>query len=125
MAKRRSIAGEVVPRRQTRPSRARKPANRPPTFPIGGPVYNEAQTLPLFTERVTQVMEQLKQPWELLLVDDGSTDGSTEQIRQLAQSDSRVRPVIFARNFGHQLAVTAGLDYSRGPAGILMDPDLQ
>ena len=125
MAKRRSIAGEVVPRRQTRPSRARKPANQPPTFTIVGPVYNEAQTLPLFVERVTQVMEQLKQPWELLLVDDGSTDGSTEQIRQLAQSDPRVRPVVFARNFGHQLAVTAGLDHSRGQAVIIMDTDLQ
>ena len=121
MAKRRSIAGVV-----TRPaSRARKPANQPPTFTIVGPVYNEAQTLPLFAERVKQVMEQLKQPWELLLVDDGSTDGSTEQIRQLAQSDSRVRPVIFARNFGHQLAVTAGLDHSRGQAVIIMDTDLQ
>ena len=125
MAKRRSIAGEVVPRRQTRPSRARKPANQPPTFTIVGPVYNEAQTLPLFVERVTQVMEQLKQPWELLLVDDGSTDGSTEQIRQLAQSDPRVQPVVFARNFGHQLAVTAGLDHSRGQAVIIMDTDLQ
>jgi hypothetical protein len=125
MDKRRSIAGEVVTPRQTRPSRARKPANQPPTFTIVGPVYNEAQTLPLFAERVKQVMEQLKQPWELLLVDDGSTDGSTEQIRQLAEADLRVRPVIFARNFGHQLAVTAGLDFSRGQAVIIMDTDLQ
>jgi dolichol-phosphate mannosyltransferase len=59
------------------------------------------------------------------MVDDGSTDGSADLIRQLAAQDSHVRPVIFARNFGHQLAVTAGLDYSRGRAVIIMDADLQ
>jgi dolichol-phosphate mannosyltransferase len=99
--------------------------SQPPTFSIVGPVYNEAQTLPLFIERVTAVMEQLGEPWELVLVDDGSTDGSADQIRQLAGRDRRVRPVIFARNFGHQLAVTAGLDYSRGQAVIILDTDLQ
>lgn len=63
--------------------------------------------------------------WELLFVDDGSTDGSTDMIRRLAQDDTHVRPVIFARNFGHQIAVTAGLDYSRGEAVIIIDSDLQ
>jgi dolichol-phosphate mannosyltransferase len=59
------------------------------------------------------------------LVDDGSTDGSRERIRQLAGEDPNIRPVIFARNFGHQLAVTAGLDYSRGQAVVIIDADLQ
>jgi len=58
-------------------------------------------------------------------VDDGSTDGSTDMIRELAKKDAHIRPVIFARNFGHQVAVTAGLDYSRGDAVVIIDADLQ
>jgi dolichol-phosphate mannosyltransferase len=70
-------------------------------------------------------MDQTGEPWELILVDDGSTDGSTDVIRTLAENDDRVKPVIFARNFGHQIAVTAGLDYSRGEAVVIIDADLQ
>ncbi len=94
-------------------------------YSIVVPVYNEAESLPELYRRVREVMETLGEPWELVLVDDGSVDGSTEHIRRLAQSDPRVRPVIFARNFGHQIAVTAGLDYARGQAVIIMDADLQ
>jgi dolichol-phosphate mannosyltransferase len=70
-------------------------------------------------------MGRTGEPWEFILVDDGSTDGSTDLIRKLAENDERVRPVIFARNFGHQIAVTAGVDYSRGEAVIIIDADLQ
>ena len=70
-------------------------------------------------------MDSTNEPWELLLVDDGSTDGSTELICELAQQDRRVRPVIFARNFGHQIAITAGWDYARGDAVVVIDADLQ
>ncbi len=70
-------------------------------------------------------MDSTGETWELVLVDDGSTDGSTQLIQELAREDPRVRPVIFARNFGHQIAITAGLDYSRGQAVVVIDADLQ
>lgn len=96
-----------------------------PTFTVIAPVFNETASLPELYRRVVEVMDATGQPWELVLVDDGSQDGSTNMIRELAERDERVRPVIFARNFGHQIAVTAGLDYSRGDAVIIIDSDLQ
>ena len=96
-----------------------------PTFSIIAPIFNELENIPELYPRVRDAMEQTGEPWELILVDDGSTDGSTEVIRTLAENDKNVRPVIFARNFGHQIAVTAGLDYSRGDAVIIIDADLQ
>ena len=96
-----------------------------PVFSIIAPIYNEKESLPELHRRVTAVMDGLGQPWELILVDDGCSDGSTEMIRQLAAQDEHVRPVIFARNFGHQIAATAGLDYSRGDAVVIIDADLQ
>lgn len=95
------------------------------TFTIIAPIYNELENIPELYPRVRDVMEQTGEPWELILVDDGCTDGSTEVIRKLAENDSRVRPIIFARNFGHQIAVSAGIDYSRGEAVIIIDADLQ
>lgn len=98
---------------------------RPVTFSIAVPVYNEVESLPELYPRVRAVMESLDEPWELILIDDGSTDGSTEVIRSLSADDDHVRPVIFARNFGHQIAITAGLDHARGEVVIVMDADLQ
>ena len=95
------------------------------TYSIVAPIYNELENLPELYRRVKEVMDSTNEPWELILVDDGSTDGSTTALRELAKKDKCVRPVIFARNFGHQVAVTAGLDYSRGDAVIIIDADLQ
>lgn len=96
-----------------------------PTFSIIAPIFNEKDNLPVLTARIRDVMESTGEPWELILVDDGSTDGSTELIRSLVQQDPRLRSVIFSRNFGHQIAVTAGWDYSRGQAVVVIDADLQ
>jgi len=96
-----------------------------PVFSIIAPVYNEICCLDMLYQRIAEVMDRTESEWELVLVDDGSTDGSTEKIRELGKMDPRVRPVIFARNFGHQIAVTAGLDYARGDAVVIIDADLQ
>lgn len=76
-------------------------------------------------QRIRDVLDSTGESWELLLIDDGSTDDSADLIRQYADKDARVKPVIFARNFGHQIAVTAGLDYSLGEAIVIIDSDLQ
>lgn len=94
-------------------------------YSIVAPIYNEIENLPELYRRLKTVMDSSGKPWELILVDDGSTDGSTEKIRELAKSDKTVRPVIFARNFGHQVAITAGWDYARGDAIVIIDADLQ
>lgn len=102
-----------------------KLANEKPTISVVGPVFDEVETLRDFYDRVQNAMDAIGEPWELVLVDDGSTDGSSDIIRDLAFEDIRVRPVLFSRNFGHQIAVTAGLDYSRGQAVVIIDTDLQ
>jgi len=95
------------------------------TYSIIAPIFNEKENLPELYRRVKEVMDSTKEPWELILVDDGSTDGSTEIIRALAKEDKKIRPIIFARNFGHQIAITAGWDYARGEAVVIIDADLQ
>jgi glycosyltransferase involved in cell wall biosynthesis len=95
------------------------------TYSIIAPIYNEIDNIPELYHRVKEVMDSCGEPWEFILVDDGSTDGSTDRIRELAAKDKTVRPVIFARNFGHQVAITAGWDYARGDAIVIIDADLQ
>jgi len=95
------------------------------TYSIIAPIFNEYENLPVLYRRIKEVMDSTGESWELILVDDGSSDNSTLRIRELAAADDTVRPIIFARNFGHQIAVTAGLDYARGQAVVVIDADLQ
>lgn len=95
------------------------------TYSIIAPIFNEIDNLQELYRRVKEVMDSNGEPWEFILVDDGSSDGSTDKIRELAAKDKTIRPVIFARNFGHQVAITAGWDYARGDAVIIIDADLQ
>jgi len=92
---------------------------------IVAPVYNEIDCLDELYKQINTVMKRSGKQWELVLVDDGSQDGSTDKIREFAKKDKRVKAVIFARNFGHQIAVTAGLDYCKGDAAVIIDADLQ
>ncbi|MEU0025304.1 glycosyltransferase family 2 protein [Streptomyces sp. NPDC006335] len=90
------------------------------------PVYNEEDGIKAFhTELTSALGERPDLDFELVYVNDGSGDGSLAILRDLAKSDGRVRVVDFARNFGHQIAITAGLDVARGDAVIVMDTDLQ
>ncbi len=96
-----------------------------PRYSIVAPAFNEEEGLPEFCRRVRAVMDSLDEPWELVLVNDGSRDRTGEVARRLHDEDPRICIVDFARNFGHQLAVTAGLDHARGQAVIVIDSDLQ
>ena len=94
-------------------------------FSIVAPVFNEEETLPHFYQRVVAVMEELGGGFELIFVDDGSRDRSAAVLRRLHQEDPRVKLVKLSRNFGHQIAITAGMDVADGDAVIIIDSDLQ
>lgn len=89
------------------------------------PCYNEEEVLPEAHRRFSAAMEATGYDYELIMVDDGSRDGTLAALRAVAAADRRVRVLSFARNFGHQLAVTAGMDAARGDALIIIDADLQ
>jgi polyisoprenyl-phosphate glycosyltransferase len=90
---------------------------------VVAPVYNEEATIQEFYGRVCTALEGV--PFELVLVDDGSSDGSPIALDHMAAKDPRVRVIYLSRNFGHQTALTAGLDHARGDAVVMLDADLQ
>lgn len=89
------------------------------------PLYNEAENVRRFYERLKPVLEKLGRPYEVILVDDGSTDGTFDLLRGLCGDEGRVRAVQFRRNFGQTAALAAGIDHSRGGVIVTMDGDLQ
>jgi glycosyltransferase involved in cell wall biosynthesis len=91
------------------------------------PVYNEAAVLPAFHERLCGVLAGFRPEMdgEILYVDDGSSDASYDLLAGLARADGAVRVIRFSRNFGHQVAITAGIDHARGDAVVVIDCDLQ
>jgi len=94
---------------------------------IVSPAYNEAENIPLIVEEVKRVMVGLKEKYdfEYILVNDGSTDDTWEAILKEVKKDPRIKGICFSRNFGHQMALTAGLDHAKGDAIIYCDSDLQ
>ncbi len=102
-----------------------KSENSPSVFSIVAPAFNEERNLPLLHARVAQVMDDLGEQWELILVNDGSRDGTLEVMMGLRARDPRVAIVNLSRNFGKEIATTAGLDHARGDAVIVVDADLQ
>lgn len=95
-----------------------------PDFSVIIPVCNEEENLAVLYKRLSVVMDKLG-TCEIILVDDGSRDSSWAMIRELHEKDPRVKGVSFSRNFGHHIAITAGLDHAKGQKIILMDGDLQ
>jgi polyisoprenyl-phosphate glycosyltransferase len=96
-----------------------------PDYSLVIPVYNETANIPELYRRLSAVMDQLPVPGEIIFVNDGSSDRTLEALRDLYQQDQRVGYVSLARNFGHQIAVTAGLQHTRGRAVMVLDADLQ
>ena len=96
-----------------------------PVFSIVVPIWNEEQVIPELYRRVLEVMAQVDGTWELICVNDGSRDHSLQLLIDLHKQDQRVKVIDFSRNFGHQVAITAGADFAEGDAVIVMDADLQ
>ncbi|WP_414751987.1 glycosyltransferase family 2 protein [Anabaena sp. CCY 9910] len=97
----------------------------PPKYSFIVPIYNEEETITEMYRRISQVMDQMDGSVELCLVNDGSRDRSLRMMRELHQKDPRVVYLSLARNFGHQIAVTAGLNFARGQVVVILDADLQ
>lgn len=89
------------------------------------PVYNEEKNITLLHKRLTEVIQKITSDYELLFVNDGSRDSTLELVKNISRQDSHIRYINFSRNFGHQIAVMAGLDHCKGNTIVIIDADLQ
>ncbi|MEO8053612.1 MAG: glycosyltransferase family 2 protein [Acidobacteriota bacterium] len=96
-----------------------------PEISVALPVFNEADNLDELKDRLVKALDAAGRTWEIVFVDDGSQDGSFEKMAAFARVDRRIRALRFSRNFGHQMALTAGVDAARGRVVAVMDADLQ
>jgi dolichol-phosphate mannosyltransferase len=96
-----------------------------PTYSLVVPIFNEEAVIPILLRRLDALLEALDAPAEVIVVDDGSNDTSAIVIESKTRADKRYRLIRLSRNFGHQIAITCGLDHATGQAAIVMDADLQ
>jgi len=97
----------------------------PPTYSLVVPIFNEEAVIPILIRRLDALIEALDAEAEVIFIDDGSRDTSAIVIEAKARADKRYRLIKLSRNFGHQIAITVGLDHAAGRAAIVMDADLQ
>lgn len=96
-----------------------------PTLSVVIPVFNEQETIPELDRRLRAFLAELGETWEVVFVDDGSKDASAKLLAEMAAQEPRYKVISFSRNFGHQIAITAGMDRAEGEAVVVMDADLQ
>jgi dolichol-phosphate mannosyltransferase len=118
-------APEAVEIAAPRPDARAPRSHRPRLLSIVAPAYNEEDGLPRFVEEVGRVVPPLADDYEILVVDDGSRDGSRAVLARLEEREPRLRWLGLSRNFGHQAALVAGLEHARGDVVVTMDSDLQ
>lgn len=107
---------------------AQPAASRPveaPVISVIAPVYNEQDLLGAFCREMARVLDEIGEPWEIILVNDGSRDGTLDIMRAEHARDPRIKGLSFSKNFGGQIAITAGLDRAQGDAVVVIDADLQ
>ena len=96
-----------------------------PLLSVVVPVYNEQEVIGETVKRLVGVLDGMSVDYEVVFVNDGSRDGTLSVLRPLCEADARLKLVNFSRNFGHQIAITAGMDMTRGDAVVVIDADLQ
>lgn len=89
------------------------------------PAYNEAESIITFLERTQSVLDKINRPYEIIIVDDGSVDTTVDQVKSYMKSHDNIRLIVFSRNYGHEIAITAGIEHARGDYVVQMDSDLQ